>query len=580
VVLDSNDIISDLDFCLESKTEKRDLSITVFPTTEARPGFPLEYILQYKNKGTKLENGYIDFHFKNSILELDNVSQDYTIVEDSIVRIEFEEFYPFETRDIIVEFKILPLIEFLGRELSFIGEITPTVDDCFLGDNTMSSNITIIGSYDPNDIQVLEGPYILIENKDKYLHYLIRFQNTGTASAINIVVENTLDSLLDWDSIELEDMSHEGSVVIERENQVKFIFENIYLPDSTSNLELSNGYILYRIKPKSNVDIGDLIYNEASIFFDFNAPIITNKVSTLITEDKDEDTYHSLIDCDDNNPEIHPGAEEILNNGIDENCDGFDKYYCIVPPDSDPKDMTFLNCQLQPPSMFVSDNSSFMRKNIFPNFGYYFGFCEGYDAGIFEAAVSVFEYDWASNTIGNLVGSKLGCEILIYNPDADPNYPDLLFVVNNANDCYSESMGLENGMVDAYCLFVNADLDEDGYNYKEDCDDLDSSVHPDAPEIPNNGIDEDCDGEDLISTSTLENGKFLFTVFPNPTKDNFIINSSSDISHIKLYDIHGSFVKEVYRTNQVDISSLASGVYICNIILNDGSSGIAKVIKE
>jgi hypothetical protein len=48
------------------------------------------------------------------------------------------------------------------------------------------------------------------------------------------------------------------------------------LPDSTSDPEGSKGYVQYRVKPKANLPAGTQIKNTASIYFDYNTPIVTN----------------------------------------------------------------------------------------------------------------------------------------------------------------------------------------------------------------------------------------------------------------------------------------------------------------
>lgn len=66
---------------------------------------------------------------------------------------------------------------------------------------------------------------------------------------------------------------------------------------------------------------GDIdIYLYANDFFDEGLVYFINNTP----QDNDEDGFSNDVDCNDANPEIYPGAIEIANNGIDEDCDGAD----------------------------------------------------------------------------------------------------------------------------------------------------------------------------------------------------------------------------------------------------------------
>ena len=119
--------------------------------------------------------------------------------------------------------------------------------------------------------------------------YTIHFQNTGTATAQHIYVDDTLDTDLDESSFQLLSYSVAPFVQI-KGNAVRFNFPNINLPDSTSNEPASHGYVQYRIKPKHNLAVGTNINNTAFIYFDFNPAVVTNTtLNTVILPNSTND---------------------------------------------------------------------------------------------------------------------------------------------------------------------------------------------------------------------------------------------------------------------------------------------------
>lgn len=147
----------------------------------------------------------------------------------------------------------------------------------------------VTGSFDPNDKTVSpagENATGDIEVDEDEFTYLIRFQNTGTGPAVNIVITDTLSALLDMQSIEVLNASHNYMVELLPNNIVRWKFNNIMLPDSGSNEPGSHGHVQFRINTLNTPIVGQEIFNTANIYFDFNEPIITNTtVNTYVTPD-------------------------------------------------------------------------------------------------------------------------------------------------------------------------------------------------------------------------------------------------------------------------------------------------------
>lgn len=275
-----------VDFCVTATQTIEDLNITLIPLRAVRPGFEATYQLVIENRGTQIVPSVgISLMFDDSAQTFHNSTPLPVSQSSNQLVFESEDLRPFSRQiiDLTMETFAPPLVNG-GDILLFTANVTPNENDYTPEDNMFVYEQSVVNSFDPNDKQVLQGDEIYLDEADEYLDYLIRFQNTGTASAINVRILDTLHPKLDWTTLRPLNASHDYRIEIRDGNHVEFIFDDIELPHEAGNEPESHGFIAYKIKPKSDVQIGDIITGNASIFFDFNAPIITNTVYTEIVD--------------------------------------------------------------------------------------------------------------------------------------------------------------------------------------------------------------------------------------------------------------------------------------------------------
>ncbi|GAA4757932.1 MULTISPECIES: DUF7619 domain-containing protein [Flavobacterium] len=287
-------------FCVTANGVHPDLEIIILPVNVARPGFDAKYKLIYKNKGNITQSGTVNLAFNDAVLDF--VSANPVVTTQTINNLfwNFTNLLPFETREITFTLNVNSPMETpavnSGDVLNYAATVTsPTTDD-LPNDNTFVFNQTVVNSFDPNDKTCLEGATISPSKVGDYVNYMIRFENNGTANAQNIVVKDMIDTTkFDINSLVPIKGSHSFVTNITSGNKVEFIFENINLPFNDAN---NDGYVSFKIKTKPTLTNGDTFSNTASIYFDYNFPIVTNTATTTIQalsrQDFDFSSYFKL----------------------------------------------------------------------------------------------------------------------------------------------------------------------------------------------------------------------------------------------------------------------------------------------
>jgi hypothetical protein len=270
-------------FCISPNGTNNDLEVVLFSTIPARPGFNASYRIVYKNKGTTIQSGTVVLTFDDTIMDLISATPAVNNQTTNTLSWNFSNLGLFESRAIDFTMNInspseVPAVN-AGNILIF-GATINGATDLTPSNNSSILEQTVVGSYDPNDKTCTDGPSMPINEVGKYLNYVIRFENTGTANAEFVVIRDIIDTTkFEINTLTPLSGSHPFVTRISETNKVEFIFENINLPFDDAN---NDGFVTFKIKTRSTLPLGTNISNTANIYFDYNLPITTNTYTTNV----------------------------------------------------------------------------------------------------------------------------------------------------------------------------------------------------------------------------------------------------------------------------------------------------------
>jgi len=276
----SGDTLYDLDYRLSYSTPVTDANLSLCASWIYIDG-PVTATVTINNFGNQtIASGSVSLRYP-AALSFISTTPEFADHIDTVITWNYSDLDPFETISFQCKLFTPADIELVGTTAYLSAELSMVEGDISPENNMDSMSQTIDYSLDPNH-KTATPPEGVTDIDIEWMEYVIDFQNTGTAPAIDITIEDSIDIDLVFTGIQMLGSSHNYSMEMTAPNLVKWHFKNIYLPDSSSDLPGSMGFVNFRIPIVAGLPEGSEITNTARIYFDLNEPVITNTtVNTL-----------------------------------------------------------------------------------------------------------------------------------------------------------------------------------------------------------------------------------------------------------------------------------------------------------
>ncbi len=289
-------------------------------------------------------------------------------------------------------------------------------------------------------------------------------------------------------------------------------------------------------------------------------------------------------DCDDTDPSVHPGATDTAGDGVDQDCDGSDGTVAALPIGSvSPGELYISEFQANPAVVSDSDGEWFEIRNDTSSAIDLDGlviYDLGSDSFTVSGSLIIGAGEYLVFGINDDTSANDGVAVdYVYSGFYLSNSADEILLNNGTDDldqvAWDSSWGVTSGYAkqldraagswcDATVLYgasnygtpgsvnggctVSYDADGDGYDDMgyggTDCDDGDPGVYPGAPELCDDGVDQDCDGADLPCSGSLVVADLLVgdlvinEIMPNPATV-----SDADAEWFEIYNATGAEVE-------------------------------------